>query len=209
MKTIHVRLTTTEGMLGTIPFNENIFRDFIGSKAPDAASLSEEVAALGSDSVIEKNMTGFARNADGEPIVWDYQIKGFFKDACSMLNRVGGKDPETGKKRKAENESGKLTAFKKIIDGMIFVAPRQIPVVFDGDMQVCQRPLRAMTMQGERVSLAMSEEIPAGATLTFSVTCLDESHLAAVREWLDYGMLRGLGQWRNSGKGRFIWEEIC
>lgn len=30
----------------------------------------------------------------------------------------------------------------------------------------------------------------------------------AVREWLDYGMLRGLGQWRNSGKGRFTWEEI-
>ena len=22
-------------------------------------------------------------------------------------------------------------------------------------------------------------------------------------EWLDYGQLRGLGQWRNSGKGRF------
>lgn len=25
-------------------------------------------------------------------------------------------------------------------------------------------------------------------------------------EWLDYGKLRGLGQWRNSGKGRFTYE---
>ena len=29
-----------------------------------------------------------------------------------------------------------------------------------------------------------------------------------VREWLDYGKLRGLGQWRNSGKGRFEWKEV-
>ena len=27
-----------------------------------------------------------------------------------------------------------------------------------------------------------------------------------VLEWLDYGKLRGLGQWRNSGKGRFTYE---
>ena len=26
-----------------------------------------------------------------------------------------------------------------------------------------------------------------------------------VREWLDYGQLRGIGQWRNSGKGRFTY----
>ena len=29
-----------------------------------------------------------------------------------------------------------------------------------------------------------------------------------VREWLDYGRLNGIGQWRNSGKGRFVWEEL-
>jgi hypothetical protein len=27
-----------------------------------------------------------------------------------------------------------------------------------------------------------------------------------VEEWLEYGELRGLGQWRNSGKGRFTAE---
>lgn len=208
MKTIKVKLTLTEGLLGTSPMNEEVYRDFIGSKAPDAATVEDEVAALGADAVIEKGMTGFPRDEAGRPFLYDYQIKGFFKDACSMLSRVAGKDPETGKKRKDVNESGKLTAFKKVIDGMIFPAPRRIPVEFEGDVQLCQRPLRAMTMQGERVALAISEEIPAGATLTFTVTCLDPAHMAAVREWLDYGQLRGLGQWRNSGKGRFTWEEL-
>ena len=208
METIKVKLTLTEGLLGTSPMNEEVYRDFIGSKAPDAATVEDEVAALGADAVIEKGMTGFPRDEAGRPFLYDHQIKGFFKDACSMLSRVAGKDPETGKKRKDVNESGKLTAFKKVIDGMIFPAPRRIPVEFDGDVQLCQRPLRAMTMQGERVALAISEEIPAGATLTFTVTCLDPAHMAAVREWLDYGQLRGLGQWRNSGKGRFTWEEL-
>ena len=30
----------------------------------------------------------------------------------------------------------------------------------------------------------------------------------AVREWLDYGKFSGIGQWRNSGHGRFTWEEL-
>lgn len=208
METIKVRLTLIEGLLGTSPINEDLYRDFIGSKAPDAATVEDEVAALGVDAVAEKGMTGFPRDAQGRPFLYDYQIKGFFKDACSMLNRVAGKDPETGKKKAAVNESGKLTAFKKVIDGMIFPAPRQIPVEFDGEIGLCQRPLRAATAMGERTALAASEEIPAGATMTFTVTCLDGAHLAAVREWLDYGALRGLGQWRNSGKGRFTWEEL-
>ena len=29
-----------------------------------------------------------------------------------------------------------------------------------------------------------------------------------VREWLEYDMFNGLGQWRNSGMGRFTWEEV-
>lgn len=206
MNTIKVKLTTTEGMLGTSPFNEEIYRDFIGSKSPDASTLEDEVAALGTDAVTEKGMTGFPRDDQDRPFIYDYQIKGFFKDACSMLNRVGGKG-EDGKKKKL-TESSKLTAFKKVIDGMIFVSPRKIPIHFTGDVQLCQRPLRAQTMQGERIALAISEEVPAGASLTFDITVLDESHLPAIREWLDYGALRGLGQWRNSGKGRFVWEEL-
>jgi len=206
MKKIKVKLTFTEPVLGTWPANPNVAREFIASKAPDAATVEDEVAALGADAVADKGMTVFPRDPDGRPIFYDYQIKGFFKDSCGMLSRIGGKT-ETGKK-KAVNESGRITAYKKTIDGLIFVEPRMIPIVFDGEIGDCQRPLRAQTAQGERVSLANSEEIPAGATCEFSVTLLDESHEKAVLEWLDYGSMRGIGQWRNSGKGRFDYEIV-
>lgn len=162
------------------------------------------MAALGADAVADKGMTVFPRNENGEPVLYDYQVKGFFKDSCGMLSRIGGKT-EAGKK-KAVNESGKITAYKKVIDGLIFVQPRMIPIHFTGNIGECQRPLRAQTAQGERVSLANSEEIPAGSTCEFEVLCMDDAHEKAVLEWLEYGQLRGIGQWRNSGKGRFSYE---
>lgn len=206
METRKVKLTLLEELLGTTPSNPDIYRDFIGSKAPDAATLEKEVEALGVDAVADKGRTVFSRTEDGQPFIYDYHVKGFFKDACSMLSRVSGKDAD-GKKAPL-NESGKLRAFKKVIDGLIFVADRQIPIHVNGECGDCQRPLRAQTAQGERVSLASSETVPAGSTLEFSIVCLDPSHFKAVEEWLDYGQLRGLGQWRNSGKGRFAWSYV-
>lgn len=204
MKKIKVKLTFVEPVLGTWPSNQNIAREFIASKSPDAATVEDEVAALGADAVADKGMTVFPRNENGEPVLYDYQVKGFFKDSCGMLSRIGGKT-EAGKK-KAVNESGKITAYKKVIDGLTFVQPRMIPIHFTGNIGECQRPLRAQTAQGERVSLANSEEIPAGSTCEFEVLCMDDAHEKAVLEWLEYGQLRGIGQWRNSGKGRFSYE---
>lgn len=201
---IKVRITFTEAVLGTWPSNQNIAREFIASKSPDANTIEDEVAALGADAVADKGMTVFPRNEAGQPVLYDYQIKGFFKDSCGMLGRIGGKT-ETGKK-KAVNESGKITAYKKVIDGLIFVQPRMIPIHVNGEITECQRPLRAQTAQGERVSLANSEQIPAGSTCEFEIVLLDDSHEKVVREWLDYGALRGIGQWRNSSKGRFAYE---
>lgn len=196
MKEMKVRLTLLEEILGTAPNDKDVYRTFIGSNAPDAPSREEEIEAVGVDEVIEKGMTVFPKNADGCPIMWDYQIKGFFKDACGMLRRV------------PKSKSSGMKAYKKIIDGLIFVNERQIPFQFDGEIGECQRPLRAQTAQGERVSLACSETIPAGATIEFTVLCMVDSDMVCVCEWLDYGLMRGLGQWRNSGKGRFKWEEI-
>ena len=205
-KILKVKITFLEPVLGTWPSNQNVARDFIASKSPDAATIEDEVAALGADAVADKGMTVFPRNENGEPVLYDYQIKGFFKDSCGMLARVGGKT-ETGKKR-AVNESGKISAYKKVIDGLIFPQLRMIPIKVNGKIGDCQRPLRAQTAQGERVSLANSEEIPAGSTCEFEILLMDESLENAVLEWLDYGVLRGIGQWRNSGKGRFTFDII-
>jgi hypothetical protein len=209
MKKFKVKITFTEDILGTLPNQEDIYREFIASKSPDAATIEDEVAAVGVDEVVDKGVTVFPRNKDGIPFLYDYQIKGFFKDSCGMLSRVGGKD-ENGKKLKTANESAKITAYKKVVDGLIFVTPREIPIslIDGGEITLCQRPLRAQTAQGERVALAISESIPAGSWIEFTITCLSDEHESAVREWLDYGELRGIGQWRNSGKGRFTWKEI-
>lgn len=196
MKELKVKLTFTDPLLGTSPANEDVYRDFIGSKAPDAATVDAEVAAIGADAVVEKGMTVFHRLEDGTPFLYDYQIKGFFKDTCSGLRKVKG------------TKSEKIKAFKKEIDRLIFHEPRCIPIRFEGEVGECQRPLRAQTAQGERVSLAISEQVPAGATVEFTVVCLSDDHEKVVREWLDYGRFSGIGQWRNSGKGRFTWEEI-
>lgn len=197
MKRIKVKLTFTESILGTCPANEEIYREYIGSKSPDADTIEEEVAALGEDAVAEKAMTVFPRNKDGVPFVYDYQIKGFFKDTCGGLRKV------------SSTKSAKIKAFKKEIDKLIFPFPREIVFENYNPIGECQRPLRASTPMGERVSLAISEEIPAGATITFEIVLHCDEHEAAVREWLDYGCYSGLGQWRNSGKGRFTWEEIA
>jgi hypothetical protein len=195
MNELKVRITTFEGMLGTASADPEIHREFIASKAQAAEKTDEEVEAINADEAFEKQMTVFPRT-DGKPIVWDYQIKGFFKDTCGALRKITG------------TESSKIKAYKKEIDGLIFIKERAIPIIYSGEMGICQRPLRAQTAQGERVALTSSEEIPAGAVIEFTVLYQVEQHEKAIREWLDYGMYRGLGQWRNSGKGRFTWEEV-
>ena len=69
-------------------------------------------------------------------------------------------------------------------------------------MDDCSRPLRAETMQGQRVSIAKSESIPAGCYLTFEVEILDPSLVDCIKECFSYSEYKALGQWRNSGKGR-------
>lgn len=202
MKDIKVRVTLTNEMLGTMAGDPEIHRTYIASKAPDAKSIEEEVEAIGVEGVEEKSMTVFPKMADGTPFVWDYQIKGFFKDSCSALSRCKGEE--------IAKQSCALKAYKKVIDGCIFVYPREIPIDMHGmAMDVCQRPLRAQTAQGERIALASSETVPEGSTMDFTIRCLSDAHEKAVREWLNYGQYKGLLQWRNSGKGSFTWEEMA
>lgn len=196
MKELKVKLTFTESILGTCPKNAEIYRDFIGSKSPDASTIEDEVASLGVDAVAEKGMTVFPRDEHGNPFLYDYQIKGYFKDTCGGLKKV------------STSKSSKVKAYKKEIDKLIFVKERKIPFENYTEIGINQRPLRAMTMQGERVSLAMSEEINAGATVTFTIQMLSDEHEAIVREWLNYGVFSGIGQWRNASHGRFTWEEL-
>ena len=44
--------------------------------------------------------------------------------------------------------------------------------------------------------------------MEIEITTLNKQMMELVCEWLDYGMFNGLGQWHNSGKGRFTWENL-
>lgn len=193
---LKVELTFTEKILGTASGNPELHREFIASKAPDAKSREEEVEELGVDEVEKKDMTVFPRLEDGRPFLYDYQIKGFMKNACGCLRNV------------SKSESSKIKAYKKYIDGLIFVKERKIPLEFDGEIGNLQRPLRASTAQGERIALANSETCPEGTKITFTIQILKDDLKKAVIEWLDYGALNGIGQWHNSGMGRFEWKEM-
>ena len=195
-------ITLTEEVLGSSPSNEELLASYIASKAPTDDLTAQEVDNIKAQAA-EERTTIFPKTADGTPFIYDYQIKGMFKDSCKALATAGKAGYPGGKHCAA------LKAYKKAIDGLIFVSPREIPYNLHGlKMGFCERPLRAQTPMGERVSIAKSETVPAGSTIEFEVTCLDQKLEDVVRECFDYGTLRGLGQWRNSGKGRFEWEEV-
>ena len=164
---------------------------------------AEEIKAIMDGEV--KGRTVFYRNEDGEPCLKNNHVKGFFKSACAALRT----DKTT--------LSSKITSYKKEIDLRVFVyadekdpSSRFLPIRNHGEIGICQRPLRAQTMQGERVALADSEEIQAGAYIEFDVVVLknDKKPLGVelIKEWLDYARYNGFGQWRNSGHGAAVYE---
>jgi hypothetical protein len=235
MRKIKVTLSLNEECLGLCPPTDKLLEEFIAQNAPDAPSREEEIAAYKTEKpadtkeaikeMVKREMSIFMRDDDGAPYFWDYQLRGFMKDQCGMLNRA------------EDTLSSKLTAFRKTIDGLIFVRPRKVRIELPtgGKIGSCHRPLRISTATGDRTAIAASETVPAGSTISFEVhymplkdaklkiptkkaiadaakAGLPEPKPMSVgglhipdllREWLEHGEYRGLGQWRNSGKGTF------
>lgn len=204
-----IRIEFTTEVLGTASNNKQIHKEYIASKAPDAKTREEEIEAIGAEEYEEKQMTVFPRAEDETPIIWDYQIKGFFKEACGALQRCKskGSDGKLAPEPFAKASCG-IRAYKKIIDSNIFIYPRAIPIHLSGEIKHKERPLRGQTAQGERIALANSEQVPAGSYIECEIECLSDSFWPAVAEWLDYGIRKGIGQWRNASHGRFVWEII-
>lgn len=197
-----IKVVFTEEVLGTQAADPEIHREFIASKAKDAKSTEEEVEAVGVEEVIEKSMTVFPKE-DGKPFLWDYQLKGFIKDSMNAIREIP---------KSAVSKDKRLSkyCYKRTVDNLVMVLPRKIFLQLpkDGVIGHCQRPLRAETMRGERVALAHSETVPAGTTFTAEVVLLDPGLDKVLVESLDYGKWKGIGQWRNSGKGKFTWKEV-
>lgn len=206
------RLTGTSSLLGSNPANPEIHKKYVAAKAAalDRAAL-EEAMLPGSEAleeamrdVKEQGLTVFLRNGKGEIVLGNHMIKGFFKAALGTLKDQIG-----------------IAAAKSKVDNLLFVSPSFIRVTQGGE--AChepdgynERPLRAETMQGPRVALASSEELYDPWEIEFTLTLLANEGTKksepltweAVEAALDYGAFKGIGQWRNSGKGSFTWERI-
>lgn len=203
---VPVEITFTEGLLGTLSGNRELTEEFIAGKHPEGVQQEEmeafdngiAAAIVDVDEKVLEKSTIFPRTADGVPLLWDYQWRGLLKEKWGAI-----RDLKSDWKKD-------LTAHKKKVAMFAFVKERQIPITLPAgtDITWCERPLRAQTAQGERVSLARAEEIAAGATCRVTFQVLKKDLVPYVHLALDYGILNGMLQWRNSGKGRFEWKAI-
>jgi hypothetical protein len=219
-----VKLTFTEPMLGTAPSNPDVYADFVASKRfaseKKLAKTTEEIEALKQkeeelakeelamlpDEQVEKGTTVFRRDpVHKNLILTDHMIRGFLKEGGSAIG----------------DANGKTWGLTQKIDRWVFVTDakgkpmRVLPLKRNGKAitepdGTFERPLRAMTMQGPRVTLACSEIVNPVIEVDFHLTVLPlaqgEKHQInedTIKSWLEYGQYCGIGQWRNGGYGRF------
>ena len=195
-----IKLILTEDQLGTIPKSKEIFKNYITEKARDQKSPEEllqlqieEVATV--EELEEKGWTGFHTDEQGL-FIYEYMIKGFLKEAGNTMKEIVG-----------------VKNIKSKLNNLVFVAPRKMYFKRNGDYikaadGVFERSLRVDTPMGPRVALARSEFVNAGAELEIEVTIVPNKEITWKRllQIFEYGSLKGLGQFRNGGFGRFTFE---
>jgi hypothetical protein len=176
---------TTE-MLGTVTKDPEVYRTYIESKKPEALNGEEEYLTV--EKVEEKGWTGFHKDEKGL-FIFEYMIKGFLKHAGNILK-----------------DELKIKAMRSKLDDYVFVSPRRIYLGKTESDGVIERPLRAMTAQGPRVTLARSDYVNAGKRIDFQIALLPHKEIKweTIDTLLAYGELSGLGQFRNGGYGRFV-----
>lgn len=185
-----IKIRFISPMLGTVPKDPEIYKTYISDKAiekhPDKEEeINEEIDSV--QKIEKKGWTGFHQDDNGL-FIYDYMIKGFVKSAVETLMENGS--------------IKKIVAYKKWIDRTFFVFPRKIYFGKTKPDQIIERPLRAMTAQGPRVSLARSDAISGGSELSFNIEVLKNNKnltIDTIIEALKYGKYVGLGQWRGSG----------
>lgn len=189
-----LRIEFLTPVLGSQP-QRDIATEYVAKK--NGIDLPEDEAATLPEA-IERGMTAFHRDEDENPLLFDYQVRGFLKAAANVYN---GRIKPKGMQKP-------VRALKSKVERTVFVFPRKLRLNLpQGEgMDQCDRPLRAETARGPRVSIAMSEMLPQGTWFECQVEVLpgdiDETVLTTL---LDYGYYQGLGQWRSGGYGRFTY----
>ena len=186
---MRVKIRFTEPLLGAVPKDPEVYKSYIATKAPKPEEAEAE--AVDVQATEEKGWTGFLAD-EGGLFIYDYVIKGFLKHAGNVLK-----------------ENVRVKNLRSKIDDLVFIFPRKIHLGKDKADGVLERPLRAMTLQGPRVTLARSDTVNAGTEIEFDITIIqnkgEKSEITEDLIWtlLDYGKFMGLGQFRNGSYGRF------
>ena len=197
IETRRYRLTFTEPILGTVPKSREAFSKFVSARTFDAddAYLGHgedelEMVPEGGSGEAAKE-TGFYTDEKGIYLL-DYQVGGFLREAANVCRDVLG-----------------VKALRSKVRNYVFVEPRKIYLAPAPDGRI-ERPLRAMTMRGPRVTMAVSDYVAAGRSIEIEVTVLPHKELSweLIEGLLDYGKWQGIGQWRSGGFGRFTWERL-
>jgi hypothetical protein len=192
-------------MLGTVPKDPDVYAKHIVetgkrlNKNTEKTDADIEAETETVEEVEEKGWTGFHRNGSGI-FIYEYMVKGFLKSAY-----------EIAFKKKLVK---KVVAVGRMIDKTVIIDPRRIHFI---DKQTAdgyiERPLRGMTMRGERITVVRSDYVKGGTKIKFNIeiiknyatknsTAID---MEMIELLLRYGEIVGLGQWRGSGGyGRFI-----
>lgn len=208
VKTYRYRLTGMTRLLAAQAANPDVRSEFIASKAEKLGKGEDETAHLPEESLDKKNLTVFLRD-EGALCISDYVIKGFLKEALGAIKSQVG----------IANHASKVDNYV-LIEGT-GSNPEYLHITKRGqDMtepdKVLERPLRAMTMQGPRVSVTASEMVGPGWEIEFDLTIMENAKTPkscaltgeVIERALEYGAFKGLGQWRNAQNGRFTFKRI-
>ncbi len=186
--TFDVELELTTPQLGTIPYDPQVFKQYIESLKPKDQEDQEDESQFVKQTEI-KGWTGFMRDKKGL-FIKSYMIKGFLKHAGDVLKDQLG-----------------IRAMKSKIDDYIFITPLHLypDPQSNGNLQHIERSLRVMTMQGPRVTLARSDYLPEGTKWKFKLINLWPNLFKEklLKGLFAYGKLMGLGQFRNGNYGAF------
>ena len=207
MQTIAYDLTMelTEAMLGSLPASPDILATYVQAKAREMGvpddDLLAEIAALPKgelqEQLTEEKSTCFARDGD-KLFLWNYLVKGFLKESGNVQKDVLG-----------------IKALRFKLDQYLFVSPRQLFLLREGESilksdDIYTRPIRVMTAQGPRVSIAASERVYLPVSLCCTLVVIEAGWKIltelVLRELLNYGQFHGLGQFANGGFGTFAYR---
>ncbi len=174
----------------------DVMTDYVSKK--NGFEMGEDEAQMLAD--VALNTTSFHRDLDGEPVLMPHQLKGFLKEAASVLN---GKTSA-----KVRNLRHKVRAYVFVMGNVLKLYPpkgssEKLSFLLDS----LERPLRRETAFGPRATLARSEMLPAGIWFECNIEVYpSEVSEDLLRDILDYGFSAGIGQWRDGGFGRFRYE---